>query len=359
MTANKKKSKRIFYFDALRATAILCVIIIHTTGFMDNIFTFTPEIFYTKMGFWDLFAHNTFRIGVDLFLMLSGALSLGRDWKIRDFLGKRIPRIVEPYVFWAIVCSLILITLTFLFPQIKFIKDFSVMGILTIIYKAFLFSAPSFKAYWFFWMILGTYLIMPIFNKWLYNADLKEAEYFLAIWIVSTIFEYTLMTECPVKLSYFTSPIGIVVLGYYLRHTKRKIFNNKYLALLMIIIPAVIMVVYSYSMLDTTMFFKFNRYSILMIIEVTGVFCLFKCSSLLKNPNRYFKKFITAVAACSYGMYLTHCMFIYALGKLLPRGVLGHFATYTFLLLSAFFGSLALIYILGKIPVVSDFVGIK
>lgn len=357
--ATKTKSKRIFYFDALRATAILCVVIIHTTGFFDNIMKFTPGAFYTVTGFWALFSNNTFRIGVDLFLMLSGALSLGRDWEIKDFLGKRLPRIIKPFVFWSIVGSLTLIGLTIYFPQLHFTNDFTLWGILTTIYQTFMYSTHSFTAYWFFWMILGTYFIMPIFNKWLYNADLKEAEYFLVLWVISSIFEYTLMTECPVKLSYFTSPIGLVVLGYYLRHTKRKIFNNKYIALLMIIIPATIMVVYSYSLLDTQMFFKFDRYSILLLIEVTGVFCLYKCSGLLENPNKYFKKFVVRVATCSYGMYLTHCSFIYVFGKIAPLKLIPPSVAYIVLLCVGFFGSLILIELLGKVPVVKDYIGIK
>ncbi len=311
---------------------------------MDNIISFTPAVFYSFAGFWELFSYNSFRIGVDLFLMLSGALSLGRDWEIKDFLGKRLPRIIKPFVFWSIVGTLILIVATFYFPQLNVISDFSIWGILHTIYNTFLFKTHSFAAYWFFWMILGTYFIMPIINKWLLHSELKEAEYFLILWVINTIFDYTLMMECPIKLSYFTSPVGLVILGYYLRHTERKIFNNKYIALLMVIIPMIIMVVYSYTIADTPIFFKFNRYSILLLIEVTGIFCLFKCSNHLKNPNKYFKNFIITVATCSYGMYLTHCMFIYSIGKFIPFNS-NYFGSYLLLMCSGFFGSLLLIYV--------------
>ena len=355
----KTKSKRIFYLDALRATAILCVILIHVTGFIPKIADFSTAMFYTPFGFWELFANNSFRIGVDLFLMLSGALSLGRDWEIKDFLARRLPRIINPFVFWAIVGPLIMVLLSYFFEPVTFVTDFEPLTILTVIYQTFLCESPSFSHYWFFWMILGTYLIMPIINRWLYHSKLKEAEYFLVLWIVNTIFDYTLMIDCPVKLSYFTSPIGLVVLGYYLRHTKRRIFNHKLLAILMIILPMFIMLYYSYDVLGTEQFFKFNRYSILPIIEVTGVFCLFKCSQRLKNPNEYFRRFITAVAACSYGMYLTHCMFIHFLGKLAYKSMLSMPEIYILLLLSAFFGSLSLIYILKEIPFLQDYIGIK
>jgi len=316
-------------------------------------------MFYTPLDFWEMFTNNSFRIGVSLFLMLSGALSLGRDWQIKDFLAKRLPRIIKPFAFWAIAGTLIMITATYFIPQIAFVNDFSIQSILTTIYNTFICESPSFSHYWFFWMILGTYLIMPIFNRWLANSELWEAEYFLAFWVINTIFDYTLMMDCPVKLSYFSSPIALVVLGYYLRHTKREVFNHKLVAILMIIIPMFIMLYYSYDVLATDPLFRFNRYSILLIIEVTGVFCLFKTSEHLKNPNKYFKIFITAVASCSYGMYLTHCMFIHFFGKLAQNITIPMPTVYVILLLAAFFGSLGLIYILGRIPYVQDFVGVK
>ena len=355
----KTKSKRIFYFDALRATAILCVIIIHLTDSLQRRMLHDPTAFYSIIGFWELFAHNAFRIGVPLFLMLSGALSLGRDWEIKNFLGKRLPRIIKPFVFWSIVGSSFLIIATFFYPKIGFIKDFGIFSILKTFINTFLYKSAGFHVYWFFWMILGTYFAMPIFNKWLFNSELKEAEYFLVLWIISTIFEYTLMMECPIKLSYFTSPMGFVVLGYYLRHTKRRIFNNKYIAALLIIIPALLMVIYGYYVLDSTLFFRFDRYSIFMLVEATGVFCLFKCSDILKNPNSYFKKFVGVIATCSYGMYLTHNIFIYLISIFTKGYHIPFSMLYALIFCGSFFGSLILIYALGQIPVIKDFVGIK
>ena len=136
------------------------------------------SVFYTYW-FLELFSHNPVRIGVDLFLMLSGALSLGRDWEIKDFFGKTSSKIIKPFVFWCVVGSLTLIAATYFIPQLEFISSFTLESILGTVYNTFLFKTPCFSPYWFFWMILGTYLIMPIFNKWLLHSDLKEVEYFL------------------------------------------------------------------------------------------------------------------------------------------------------------------------------------
>ena len=243
MTATTTKTKkRIFYFDALRALAIICVIVIHAFARNYSIIIAEIDPYPTYKYIYTQIMANWFRIGVDLFLMLSGALSLGRNWEIKDFLGKRIPRIVSPFLFWGTILSLVMIAVSYFF-NFGFIQNYDLMSILNYIYNSFLANNKGFTPYWFFWMILGTYLIMPIFNKWLLHADLKEAEYFLIFWLITCLFDHTLHMQFPIKLTYFTSPIGLVVLGYYLRYTKRKLLNNPYFDILLIAIPCISMLI--------------------------------------------------------------------------------------------------------------------
>ena len=202
------------------------------------------------------------RCGVAIFLMLSGALSLGRKWEIKPFLKKRLPRITMPFVFWTIVLSsAIVLIYYFTTPHMfNYFHDFDFNTISTFFYNAFMGDTVWFTPYWFFWMILGTYLIMPIFNRWLYHSDLKEAEYFLVLWLVTCLFTYTLNIDFPVNLKYFAGPIGFVVLGYYLRHTDRRIFNNIYYALAIMLGSAIAILGLSYLFSDTSSFYVFERH---------------------------------------------------------------------------------------------------
>ena len=315
----KKKSKRIFYFDALRAFAILSVVIFHvsirTKLLMLGDFGVHPGINWYIGAFLGV----SMRTGVDVFLMLSGALSLGREWDIKSFLGKRLPRIVGPFIFWASVLSCLIVALTFTYPDIFHAFDpVTKSNALHYIKGAFLAeSQMGFQTYWFFWMIIGTYLIMPIFNKWLLHADLKEAEYFLAIWLITCIFDFTINQEFPIKISYFSGPIGMVVLGYYLRHTKRKIFDNLYVPALLTIGGIVILMAGSYFKSSPDSLYTFSRYSIFMAIEVAGIFLLFRNigkynihSKFLNNPNGLFRKGVLSLATYSYGIYLVHAPII-------------------------------------------------
>lgn len=357
-----KTKKRIFYFDALRALAIICVIIIH--AFARNYHIIITEIdpvptykyIYTHM------LSDWFRMGVDLFLILSGALSLGRNWEIKDFLGKRIPRIVAPFLFWGTTLSLLMIICSYYFG-FNLIKSYDLMSILNFIYNSFLAKNWGFGPYWFFWMILGTYLIMPIFNKWLLHADLKEAEYFLAFWLITALFDSTLFIQFPIKLTYFTSPIGLVVLGYYLRHTKRKLLNNPLFAMLLIAIPCAVMLILSVELSTPDNFYTFTRYSLPVAIEVTGVFLLFKNISklpisfnFLKKPNGIFKKSVALLAKYSYGIYLTHAAIQYFLRKLPIHGY--NLRVFIFIFATLFI-SVLIMDLLNRIPYINQIIGAK
>lgn len=80
---NSNSSKHIFYFDALRALAILFVVLLHVTGHLGELMNYNSLTIYSLSGLFETFGNNFFRIGVVLFFMLSGALLLGRDWTLK------------------------------------------------------------------------------------------------------------------------------------------------------------------------------------------------------------------------------------------------------------------------------------
>ena len=358
-----EKSKRIFYLDALRAAAILSVIVVHVYAVTRMHVMAEYSVMPSLRWIFSQITGNCFRFGVDLFLMLAGALSLGRVWTIREFLGKRIPRIVGPFIFWGLVAGIIAIVISYYFG-FKFIFYFDINSILSFMRGVFMATTSGFTSYWFFWMILGTYLIMPIFNKWLLHADLAEAEYFLVFWLITCLFDFTINIDFPIKLSYFTSPIGLVVLGYYLRHTERELLNNPYFAIALILISAALTMVNVTMNSTTSQFHTVNRYSIFLSVEVAGIFLLFKNFHKLninlnfsRRLDKLFRRIVFDIAKYSYGIYLIQGLFLCIYAQILPYHEF--YTNFMEIFILIVISSMITMYLLEKVPYINKVIGAK
>lgn len=369
----KTKKKRIIYLDYLRALAIISVILFHIfkrVGFM----VFPEYALLPSFDWWVTdFLGTCCRCGVDLFLMLSGALSLGRDWDIKTFLGKRIPRIVEPFLFWGLSIAILVLLIPIIYPHsLTIFNDFGfthfgpITGGWTFLWyirECLLGNNQWFGPYWFFWMILGTYLIMPIFNRWLKGASMKEVEYFLVIWLITCIFETSILWEFPVKLSYFGGPIGMVVLGYYLRYTDRKIFTNLKNSIIILLIGMASTMITSYLWSSPNEIYYFGRYSIFLAIEVIGIFLLYRNIddlkiSLFQREEGFFRKSSFTIAKYSYGIYLIHQFIMNLLVIVfLPR--LPYRLTLLFLFIGTLGISILVMAVFNRIPYVNKVIGSK
>lgn len=99
---DKTKKKRIFYFDQIRALAIVLVVMIHVcNAFMDS------HTIGTVGWMIPFFTKGFCVIAVPLFLMISGALLLNRDYVLKDFLSRRFVRLILPLIFWGIIYILL------------------------------------------------------------------------------------------------------------------------------------------------------------------------------------------------------------------------------------------------------------
>ena len=85
------------------------------------------------------------------------------------------------------------------------------------------------------------------------------------------------------------------------------------------------MMIISYMFSTPKEIYIFNRYSIFYVIEVTGIWMLFKNFNKLNfnikfisNPDGIFRKFCSTLAKYSYGMYLTHVAFLSIAWYFLP-----------------------------------------
>lgn len=256
------------------------------------------------------------RIGVPVFLMLSGALLLNREIDITDFLKKRLARLTYPFIFYLIIMMIVFSI---------FIINFTGFESLSYIFK----KAP-FSPNWYFWLIASLYLAVPILNKFVQHSSMKEIEYFLLVFILGSFFYQICVLihlSHPIDLTFFINPIGYLMLGYYLANKEFNMDNNKIISitLSLFLISTVIKMFGFYGIMphELAHFWLKSKYcwgyidtGLLQIVQSTAIFLLFKY--LYRSTDGIFSKFRYAlekntinnlnisVSKASYGMYLLH-----------------------------------------------------
>ena len=92
--AQSVQKKIIYWVDLIRVLAIYLVVVIHVSGQMTNVWGKIPEAQWIISDIYGGLA----RVGVPLFFMLSGYLLLPRSESLRSFYGKRMLKIVVPFI---------------------------------------------------------------------------------------------------------------------------------------------------------------------------------------------------------------------------------------------------------------------
>lgn len=329
-------TKRIFYYDFLRAIAIIMVILVHVDGIIGYGFD------SLKHAIPGLLTATTWP-AVPIFLMLSGALLLNKSYGLSEFFKKRLKRVLLPFIFWISITCLIGF----------FYFSWNIDQVLKVIFGL---VSPS----WYMWMLLGIYLFIPIINSFLKEYGLRGLEFFLIIWAV-TIFLATIKVSLfnGIYLKYFEGYMGFVVLGYYLDNKQFNLSDRKmfYLGVLILVASTVFrMYVFRFE-LDL-----YSDYNLLFttVAQSIGLFLTVKYLDKISVDNIYSRiktniigKIILSISICSYGMYLMHYIIIEYFGfmkitslKFLPV-----------ILIVTVLVTWASVFILSKIPYLKKFSG--
>ena len=331
----KTKKERFFYYDSLRAFAIIAVIICHLDHFFGPLTTSTQII--AQMTF-----HDIGDIGVPIFLMISGALLLNRDYpSLSDFLKRRFARIIYPFIFWII---LILGQLYLHGYNSRFI------------WSVFI-GEPSIT--WYFWTLIGIYLFIPVINSFVKEYDMKGVEYFLAIWfatiVLNTFHHYPLWTYF--DLNMFAGFIGYPLLGYWLSKKKFSLNDRKMciLGFVILLISLAVFVYCGYSKIDFLSPTYLNLSNMLMGV---GMFIFIKYMGELNLFSRvkdnFIGKAIISLSVCSYGMYFSHVLVVKELSYHNPGSNL-HFPL---MFAAIVFLSWLLPYLMSKVPYLKTVSGV-
>lgn len=280
-------------YDVIRFVAILVVFSIHCMAVLDaqrdtSISIFVSNLFHAFQG-----------IGVPLFVLLSGALLLGKQESPKVYLKRRMVRVLIPFLTW----SIILFGIYYIVEPTYYGNDLRNTPPHTVVMK-FL-NILLFKGihgvYWYVYMILGLYLIVPVLQNFLRYANENQILYACllvsAIVVMNMLLPDLLVTKRMISGNLIF--LGYFLMGYYIKqYLLQKTWSSSVLMASSLFLLILSFINQYLLIMDQGIIIYF------MSISIFGTFMKFEIK------NRSAIRYITFVSRTSYGMYLSHVLLI-------------------------------------------------
>jgi surface polysaccharide O-acyltransferase-like enzyme len=335
------------WVNNLRVIALFAVIVLHTASLLLMDYKKAP------LGDWLVadFYNALVRFAVPVFVMISGALLLHREYELGDFLKRRLSRVVWPFLFW----SFVYIGYSWYNEDIAFTAD-AWVNTKVVLHQL---KYGAFYHLWYVYMLIGLYLFIPVISKFVRNAAEKEILYFLLVWYVVMIFSqpYLSRFQPTIDLHYFTGYLGYLVLGHYLAYKELPQKNLKtslvifFFLFLAGITAGTYLITVNTNALSTIMYEPLGPF---IVLFSSGIFLLARVT-VFKLPQSLVK-IRDLAGGLSLGIYLCHALFLTLLDN---WGVSYKLCTPILSIpitaLVCFILSFALIFILSKMPVVGKY----
>ena len=331
----KIENGRVVWIDIVKIVACFSVIVNHFTEYYLN--TYSNSLLLIEKFFY-IFQLCFSRTAVPLFLMITGMLMSRKTYTFKDCFYK-IVRIL-----------ILLVSITILIIIIKPLEfqNYSL--------KTF-FEEPILVTYWYLYILIGLYLLIPILQKMLKNLKKYDCIYiFIICFVIPGIIQYiNVALEMNVS-SLFTSFFFSTLLVYYIIGTVvpkiEKNKKNRNIAWALFLFS-------SYIYLLTFMYFYFKNGSIhFLYLDCSNVFTGIMAFSSFYLFKYYFedkkikyKNIISNISLTTFGIYIFHILILNKVSNLLMACKLNSiiFALITELMI--FFICSFATYLLRKIPI--------
>ena len=345
--------KRFFYLDLLKILAALFVVFNHYS------FIINPNSHFSKILLTVMF--TICKIAVPIFVMVSGALLLGKKASYKDIFTKRIVRVFVP---------LVIISIIYVF---SYYNGLNFNNFFSFIFAIFTEYDINYIPYWiwYLYMIIALYIMTPFLQKMLKGFTKKDYKIFFALFLIGVgLINFlgpltsVFLGEAKQINSNFTSnifpiAIGYYVWGYYVFKLKLERKHAKYAWIVLLISLFSGMLFVNYSVYHKG--FSYDE-----VINWSIIFVALASASLFVLAKYYFtdldkpklNKFIAIISDSAFGVYLTHVFLFDYLQKVsFIRDLIGFnsFVGCIFMVLLAFVILTVLFYFLRKVPLFRKF----
>ncbi len=301
MQMSKERNKGI---DVLRILSALLIVFLHVTSDYINASPLGSKTFEQA-----LFMNSLTICAVPLFVMLSGSLFLAgeKEYPISKLWKNNILRLLILYVVWSYIYYVYQSVVLWDFP---FWKQGIVRTVTGMVYAS--------NHFWFLFMIMGLYALVPMLRTWLRNASKREEEYILILFFVFQIMRFSLTEllnkslvdeiSTLIEITELSSYLGYFLLGHYL--TKYPLSKRVARFSLFIAAVGILLNYLSGSYLSAVK----GVYDV-GLSDSYGVLVYFQCVTLFHYVTQFFEnrkigkslsKLVTGIAKDTLGIYLMH-----------------------------------------------------
>lgn len=303
--------KNYFYADIIRVLAVFMVMLIHSSATLLNKWDKLPFDFWMWGNAYDSLS----RASVPLFIMLSGALILGKQEDTRLFFKKRFSKLLFPFIFWVTVyINWRIFYMGHVLPVDKMIIE--------------IFTGPVYYHLWYLYMVMGLYIITPVLRKLLRVIEGKELMYLFVLWFIWNaalpligylIYLYAgysvyLGIKIPMVMGY----TGYYILGYVLsKMTFPKSAVSGWWGIF--VGSTVLTFLGTWAFTDAAKGFQailYDYFSPTVILQAVSLFIIlmYAGGGLETRISDSWKKLLALLGKYSLGMYLVHVLLLTALG---------------------------------------------
>lgn len=300
---------RFLYMDVLRVFAFLCVTALHAaTPYLS-----TASLTGSVSWIFCVCVNAAARAGVPLFLMLTGALLLGRDEGVGAFYRRRLPRILLPIAVWDILYYYCL-------------SDGALSGG-GLSLSAFLGAVLNNGTYyhlWYLYELLGIYLILPFLSRACRSSNLKEAAVLLAVAAFPGTIRPFLNRHLPIGIFLFDplleGYLGYVLLGYLLSriHLTKKAVVLACFSLVLGLFFSIAGNIHASLEAGAPDLVMNGGYMLNHYLTAGGLFLLARRFILSPTAPGKFGGLMRTLSAATYPAYGIHAAVLFALERFVP-----------------------------------------
>lgn len=336
------------YLDILNIFATLAVVILHSTQIVFKNRFDTPWMISSVL-------QSLFIWAVPVFVMISGAnlLSYRSKYSTSTFMKKRLKKVLIPFLFWSVIW--------YLYNAVQFKYMPSLRGFI----YSFAFNDIQ-NIFWFFYVIVGLYLITPVLSVLTQEQYLSLIKYiligyFIIVGVIYFIFPIAFKKNIPTDIYgvplLSNAYVGYFVLGWYLENGKLSERIKNILIFIGFVVGIFATIFISVYSVHVNYSFKFiNSYTgFPVILFALSIYIGIKKLARRITFSLKMEQFLARISSCSLGVYVIHLFFIQLFDSAF------HIASdslvqFFIVPLVVYIISMIVIYVLKRIPGVSHIV---